>query len=92
MIRSVHYDWYEYYAAITKLFIGSDALTRVAVNFSGWVLMLNGAAVSWKTMEVQTPAHCGIADSSVVHKVIYLRNFLNNLGFPQSSPIYADTE
>ena len=66
---------------------------------SGWVLMLNGAAVSWKSKRQPTVALSSaeaeyIAGSSLVQEVIYLRKLLNNLGFPQTSPtvIYADNE
>jgi len=58
---------------------------------SGYVLMLNGSAVSWKSKKQSVVALSSaeaefVAASSLVQEVIYTRRFLENLGFPQSSP------
>jgi hypothetical protein len=66
---------------------------------SGYVLMLNGAAVSWRCKRQSVFALSSaeaefIAASSMVQEVIFLRKFLDNLGFKQNSPtpIFADNE
>ena len=66
---------------------------------SGFVLMLNGAAISWRSKRQPTVALSSaeaefISASAIVQEVIYLRKFLDNLGFPQKSPtpIFADNE
>ena len=64
---------------------------------SGYTLMLNGAAVSWKSkrqsvVALSTAEAEFIAASSMVQEVIYTRRLLEKLGFPQSDPtrIYED--
>ena len=64
---------------------------------SGYVLMLNGAAVSWKSKRQSVVALSSaeaefVAASSMVQEVIYVRKFLDNLGFPQEkpTPIFED--
>jgi hypothetical protein len=66
---------------------------------SGYVLMLNGAAISWRSKRQSVHALSSaeaefIAASSVVQEVIFLRRLLSELGFPQqtSTPIFADNE
>ena len=66
---------------------------------SGYVLMLNGAAVSWRCKRQSVFALSSaeaefIAASSMVQEVIFLRKFLANLGFQQNgpTPIFADNE
>ncbi len=66
---------------------------------SGYVLMLNGAAVSWCCKQQSVFALSSveaefIADSSMVQEVIFLRKFFDNLGLKQNSPtpIFADNE
>ncbi len=66
---------------------------------SGFALMLNEAAVSWRSKRQPTVALSSaeaeyISGSSLVQEVIYLRKLLNNLGFPQQEPtvIFADNE
>ena len=66
---------------------------------SGYVLMLNGGAVSWRCKRQSVYALSSaeaefIAASSMVQEVIFLRKFLANLGFkqPGPTPIYADNE
>jgi hypothetical protein len=66
---------------------------------SGYVLMLNGSAVSWRCKRQSVYALSSaeaefIAASSMVQEVIFLRKFLANLGFEQTNPtpIYADNE
>ena len=58
---------------------------------SGYVLMLNGAAVSWRCKHQLVYALSSaeaefIAASSMVQEVIFLRIFLDNLGFKQNGP------
>jgi hypothetical protein len=58
---------------------------------SGYTLMLNGAAVSWKSklqtvVALSTAEAEFVAASSMVQEVIYARKFLDNLGFPQTVP------
>ena len=64
---------------------------------SGFVLMLNGAAVSWKSKRQSVVALSSaeaefVAASSMVQEVIYARRLLEKLGFPQPEPtvIYED--
>jgi hypothetical protein len=64
---------------------------------SGYVLMMNGAAVSWKSKRQSVTALSSaeaefISASSMVQEVIYIRRLLENLGFPQNAPtpIYED--
>jgi hypothetical protein len=64
---------------------------------SGYVLMLNGAAVSWKSKRQSVVALSSaeaefVAASAMVKEVIYIRKFLDNLGFSQTKPtvIYED--
>jgi hypothetical protein len=64
---------------------------------SGYVLMLNGAAVSWKSkrqpvVALSTAEAEFIAASSMVQEVIYARRLLEKLGFPQTdpTPIFED--
>jgi hypothetical protein len=64
---------------------------------SGYTLMLNGAAVSWKSkrqsvVALSTAEAEFIAASSMVQEVIYARRLLEKLGFPQAepTPIYED--
>ena len=66
---------------------------------SGYVIMLNGAAVSWKSkrqsiVALSTAEAEFIAASSLVQEVIYLRSFLARIGFPQDGPtsVYEDNE
>ena len=66
---------------------------------SGFVFMLNGAAISWRSKRQATVALSSaeaefISASAMVQEVIYLRKFLSNLGFPQSAPtpVFADNE
>jgi len=66
---------------------------------SGFVFILNGAAISWKskrqsTVALSTAEAEYVSASSMVQEVIYLRKLLANLGFPQTSPtvIFADNE
>ena len=65
---------------------------------SGYVLVLNGAEVSWKSKRqsvvVLSSAEAEfIAVSAMVQEVIYLRKFLGNLGFQQKHPtcVYEDS-
>ena len=60
---------------------------------SGYTLMLNGAAVSWKSkrqsvVALSTAEAEFIAASSMVPEVIYTRRLLEKLGFPQSDPTW----
>jgi hypothetical protein len=64
---------------------------------SGFVLMLNGAAIAWKSkrqsvVALSTAEAEFIAASSMIQEVIYARRLLDNLGFPQSGPtvVYED--
>jgi hypothetical protein len=55
---------------------------------TGYVLVLNGAAVSWKSKRQNVVALSSaeaefMAASSLVQEVIYIRKLLTNLGFPQ---------
>ena len=66
---------------------------------SGFVFMLNGAAISWRskrqpTIALSTAEAEFISASAMVQEVIYLRKFLGNLGFPQTAPtpVFADNE
>jgi len=66
---------------------------------SGFVFILNGAAISWKSkrqpiVALSTAEAEYISASSMVQEVIYLRKLLANLGFPQTGPtvIFADNE
>jgi hypothetical protein len=66
---------------------------------SGFVFMLNGAAISWRskrqpTVALSTAEAEYISASAMVQEVIYLRTFLTNLGFPQTEPtcVFADNE
>ena len=64
---------------------------------SGFTLMLNGAAVSWKSKRQTVVALSSaeaefVAASSLVQEVIYTRRLLEKLGFSQTEPtvIYED--
>ena len=64
---------------------------------SGFVLVLNGSAISWKSKCQSVVALSSaeaefMAASSLVQEVTYARRFLEKLGFPQTSPtlIYED--
>ena len=64
---------------------------------SGYALLLNGAAISWKSkrqsvVALSTAEAEFIAASSLVQEVTYVRRFLHDLGFPQSlpTPVYED--
>ena len=66
---------------------------------SGFVFMLNGAAISWRSKRQPTVALSSaeaefISASAMVQKVIYLRKFLAYLGYPQPdpTPVFADNE
>jgi hypothetical protein len=55
---------------------------------TGYVLMLNGAAIAWKSKRQNVVALSSaeaefMAASSLVQEVIYIRRLLTNLGFPQ---------
>jgi len=55
---------------------------------TGYVLMLNGAVVSWKSKRQNVVALSSaeaefMAASSLVQEVVYIRKLLTNLGFPQ---------
>ena len=55
---------------------------------TGYVLMLNGALVSWKSKRQNVVALSSaeaefMAASSLVQEVVYIRKLLTNLGFPQ---------
>ena len=56
--------------------------------------MLNGAAVSWRskrqpTVALSSAAAEFISASTTVQEVIYLRKFLANLGYPQTTPTHV---
>ncbi len=58
---------------------------------SGYALMLNGAAVSWKSKRqpvfaLSTAEAEFIAGSSMVQEVIYARRLLEKLRYPQTDP------
>ena len=58
---------------------------------SGYVLMLNGAAISWKSKRQSVVALSSaeaefIAASSLVQEVIYVRRLLESFGCPQEGP------
>ncbi len=58
---------------------------------TGFMLMLNGAAVAWKSKRQSVEALSSaeaefIAASALVQEVIYTRRLLENLGFPQKEP------
>jgi hypothetical protein len=58
---------------------------------SGFVLVLNGSAISWKSKRQSVVALSSaeaefMAASSLVQEVTYARRFLEKLGFPQTSP------
>ena len=64
---------------------------------TGFTLMLNGAAVAWKSKRQSVVALSSaeaefMAASALVQEVIYARRLLENLGFPQKGPtlIYED--
>jgi hypothetical protein len=64
---------------------------------TGFTLMLNGAAVAWKSKRQSVVALSSaeaefMAASALVQEVIYARRLLENLGFPQPAPtfIYED--
>jgi hypothetical protein len=66
---------------------------------SGFVFMLNGAAISWcykrqPTVTLSSAETEFISASAMVQEVIYLSKSLSNLGFPQTAPtpIFADNE
>jgi hypothetical protein len=66
---------------------------------SGFVFMLNGAAISWCSKSQTTVALAEaefISASAIVQleEVIYLCKFLSNLCFPQKgqTPVFADSE
>ena len=66
---------------------------------SGYVLMLNGAAISWKSkrqpvVALSTAESEFIAASTLVQEVVFLRRLLTTLGFPQEGPtrIFEDNE
>jgi hypothetical protein len=55
---------------------------------TGYVLMLNGAAIAWKSKRQNVVALSSaeaefMAASSLVQEVMYIRRLLTNLGFPQ---------
>lgn len=57
---------------------------------TGYVLMLNGAVIAWKSKRQNVVALSSaeaefMAASSLVQEVIYIRKLLTNLGFPQGS-------
>jgi hypothetical protein len=58
---------------------------------SGYVLMLNGAAISWKSKKQSVVALSSaeaefVAASSMVQEVIYIQRLLEKLGYPQTAP------
>ena len=62
--------------------------TQTRRSTSGYVLMLNGAAVAWKSkrqplVTMSTAEAKYIAESSMVQELIYLWRLLDALGFPQ---------
>jgi len=64
---------------------------------TGYTLMLNGAAVAWKSkrqtvVALSTAEAEFIAASSLIQEIIYIRCLLDNLGYPQTHPtkIYED--
>ncbi len=66
--------------------IGQAVLTSV-----GFVIMLNGAVISWWSKRQPTVALSSakagfISASSMVQEVIFLLKFLKNLVFPQTAP------
>ena len=66
---------------------------------SGFVFMLNGAAISWRSKRQPTVALSSaeaefISASAMVYAMIFLHKFLSNLRFPQTAltPVFADNE
>ena len=67
--------------------IGRDVLT-LEKSTTGYVLILNGAVVSWKSKRHNVVALSSaeaeyMAASSLVSEVVYIRKLLTNLGFSQ---------
>ena len=66
---------------------------------SGYIFLLNGSAISWKsnrqpTIALSTAEAEYMAASRASQEVVYLRRLLYNLGFSQSNPtiVYEDNE
>ena len=66
---------------------------------SGFVFMLNGASISWRSKRQPTVALSSaeaefISASAMVQEVIFLRKFLSEIGFPLTAPtpVFADNE
>jgi hypothetical protein len=58
---------------------------------TGYVIFLNGTPVAWRSRTQTTVAKSTaeaeyMSASRAVHEIIYLRRFLNALGFPQNGP------
>ena len=58
---------------------------------SGFVLMLNGAAISWKSkrqsvVALSTAEAEFVAASTMIQEVVYARHLLDRLSFPQPDP------
>jgi hypothetical protein len=67
---------------------GSDVLSR---STTGYVLMLCGGPVAWKSVVQKRPALSStdaefVAASEAAREAVCLRNLLEELGFPQRSP------
>ena len=64
----------------------------------GYVFLMGGAAISWKSYTISTVARSTpeseyVAASDAGAEAIFLRNFLGELGFPQqgATPIFTDS-
>ena len=64
----------------------------------GYVFLMGGAAISWKSYTISTVARSTLESEYVVAsdaraEVIFLRNFLGELGFPQprATLIFTDS-
>jgi hypothetical protein len=75
--------------AYTDADFAEDPITRKSTT--GWVVMLCGAAISWRSKRQSTVARSTmeaeyVAAASIVDELIAVRRFLSELGCPQPGP------
>ena len=80
-------------ANIIEAYVDSDfgSCPKTRRSTTGYVLMMNGSPVGWKTSKqslvaTSTPEAEYIAISTVARKIGWARSFLNELGFKQHKP------
>jgi hypothetical protein len=69
------------------------------LSTSGWVFIMNGAAISWQSKRGKSPAQSScdaeyVSEGMAAQEICHLRNILSELGLdpPNPIPLYSDSQ